>query len=108
MRVCASRGLDREALGLGLFQSVSGLSVVTPRYRGWQPILVSLRCFGGRPPEDVSLCEVLRYIRGGCGRCILVVCCLVVTGIPFWPSSGSGGPLLFDVVVALSGRVRGA
>jgi hypothetical protein len=40
------------------------LSVVTPRYRRWKPILVSLRCFEDRPPEDVSLCEVLRCIRG--------------------------------------------
>ncbi len=61
-----------------------------------------------RPPGDVSLCEVLRCMRGGCGRCTFVVCCLVVSGLPFWPSSGSGGPLLLDMVVAPSGRVRDA
>ncbi len=81
------------------------LSIVTPRYRRWQPILVSLRCFEDRPPEDVSLCEVLRCMKGSCGRCTFVMCCLVVSGLPFWPSSGSGDLFLLDMVVAPSGRV---
>ena len=36
-----------------------------------------------------------------------MVCSLVVSGLPFWPSSGSGGLLLLDMVVAPNGRVRG-
>ncbi len=81
------------------------LTVVTPRCRGCQPFFVSLRCFEDCPPVDVSLCAVLRCVQGGCG---FVMCCLVVSGLPFWPSSGSGGLLLLDRVVAPSGRVRGA
>ncbi len=34
-----------------------------------------------------------------------MVCSLVVSGLPFWPSSGSGGVLLLDMVVAPNGRV---
>jgi hypothetical protein len=37
-----------------------------------------------------------------------VVCSLVVLGLPFCPSSGSGGLLLLDLVVAPHGRVWGA
>ena len=84
------------------------LTVVTPRFRRCQPFFVSLRCFEDCPPEDVSLYEVLRCMRGGCGRRTFVVLCLVVSGFPFWPSSGSGGLLLLDMVVAPSGRVWGA
>jgi hypothetical protein len=45
-------------------------------------------------------------MRGGCGRRTFVVCSLVVSGLPFWPSSGSGGLLLLDMVVSPNGRVR--
>ena len=110
VRVCASRGLAREALGLWIFSKVFlqyFASVVTLRFRGWQPFLISLRCFEGRLPEDVSLCEVLRCMQGGCGRREFVVCCLVVSGRLFWPSSGSGVLLLLGVEVASSDRVRG-
>ncbi len=82
------------------------LTVVTPRCRGCQPFFVSLRCLDDCPPEDVCLCEVLRCMQGGCGRRMFVMCCLVVSGLPFWPSSGSGGLLLLDRVVVPSGRVR--
>jgi hypothetical protein len=101
---------DPRGVGFGSFSKCFRyvLSVVTPRYRRWQPILVSLRCFEGRPPEDVSLCEVFRCIRGVCGRSTFVMCCLVVSGLPFWLSSGSGGLLLLDMVVVPSGRVRDA
>jgi hypothetical protein len=70
--------------------------------------LVSLGCFEDCPLGDVSLYAVLRCMRGDCGRREFVVCCLVVSGLPFWPSSGSGGLLLLDMVEALRGRVRGA
>ncbi len=36
------------------------------------------------------------------------MCNLVVLGLPFWPSSGSGGLLLLDMVLAPYGRVWGA
>ncbi len=36
-----------------------------------------------------------------------MMCSLVVLGLPFWPSSGSGD-LLLDMVVASYGRVWGA
>jgi hypothetical protein len=70
-------------------------------------VLVSLRCFEGHPPEDVSMCGVLRCMWGGCERREFVVYCLVVLGILFWSSSGSGDLLLLDVEVAPSGRVWG-
>ncbi len=35
-----------------------------------------------------------------------MVCSLVVLGLPFWPSSGSGGLLLLDMAVVPYGRVR--
>ena len=37
-----------------------------------------------------------------------MVCSLVVLGLPFWPSSGSGGLLLLDMVVVPYGWVWGA
>ena len=81
------------------------LTVVTPRFRGCHPFFVSLRYFEDCPPEDVSLCGELRYMRGGCGRCMFVVCCLVVSGLPFCPSLESGALLLLDMAEAPSGRV---
>jgi hypothetical protein len=53
------------------------------------------------------LCEVLRCIRGGYGRRTELYC-LVVSGLPFWPFSGSGGLMLLGMVVAPDGHVRGA
>ena len=36
---------------------------------------------------------------------MFVVCCLVVSGLPFWSSLESGALLLLDMVEAPSGRV---
>ena len=46
-------------------------------------------------------------MRGSCGRREFVVCCLVVSGRLFWPSSGSGVLLLLGVEVVSSDRERG-
>ncbi len=59
-------------------------------------------------PEAVSLCGELRCMQGGYGRRTFVMCYLVVSGLPFWPSSGIGDQLLLDLVVSPSGRVRDA
>ncbi len=80
-------------------------TVVIPRFRRCQPFSVSLRCLEGCPLGGVSLCGVLRCMWGY-GRSEFVVFCLVVLGLLFWPSSGSG-VLLLGVEVAPSGRVRG-
>jgi hypothetical protein len=110
VRVCAPRGLAREALGSWILSSgvsLMFLSVVTLRFRRWHPFLVSLLCFEGLPPEAVSLCEVLRCMRGIYGRRVFVVCYLMVLGLLFWPFSGSGDLLLLGMGVSPSGRVRG-
>jgi hypothetical protein len=93
---------SREQMSEKLF-----MTVVTLRFRRWQPFLVSLMCFGGPPPEAVFLCEVLRCIRGGDGRRVSVVYYLVVLGLLFWPFSGSGGLLMLGMGVAPSGRLWG-
>ena len=109
MRVCASRGLAREALDFGSFQGVS--SVCSGSCHSTLPEVTAvfgfLMCFGDRPPETVSLCEEFRCIRGDCERRVFVVYYLVVLGLVSWPFSGSGDLLLLDLGVTLGGQVRG-
>ena len=94
---------------MDLFQGVS--SVCSGSCHSTLPEVAAvfgfLMCFEGRPPEAVSLCEVFRCIRGGCGRRVFVVCYLVVLGLVSWPFSGSGDLLLLDLGVTLGGQVWG-
>ena len=100
VRVGASRGLARKALYLDLILNMLGkmfLTVFHFPFPGVSAVFVSLRSFGDCPLGDVSLCEVLRCIWGGYGRRRRY--CLVVSGLPFWPFSGSGGLMLLGLVV---------
>ena len=87
-------------------QGIMFLTVSHFPFLGVSAVFVSLRSFGDCPLGDVSLYEVLRCVRGGYGR-HTVLYCLVVSGLPFWPFSGSGGLMLLGMVVAPDGRVRG-